>query len=678
MSDLSNMNYKITADFSNLVKEAERGGQALDKFVAKTAPMKASGENLAKSFDRIAQGTSALKSSVESTAQPIQRLSANTTSIATSAAKTADGLKKVAPAANTAGQSLTNLGRIAQDAPFGFIGIQNNINPLLESFQRLQAESKATGTSLTSNLVAALKGGAGLGLAVSLATGLITMFTSSMGKSREETDKFAMSVNRFSNEIDAAKSRMSSLQSEMEFMQKLNTINLKIGFADTFQQSNIAASGASVSKMQEIQSLIVEEKKAYALFEQASSEFTAKASKNAINLASKFSSFSDIGDDLLESLNKSDRSLISSAKKTSDFLIDTQKKLDTARKDSVVLQRGLTSIRVEEDRRLAKEAAEAAEAERKRLANLPTIAKTIAELGREISFLNAKGIALGEDQVKPKMAAIFSTIEKLIKDFNVGPDDTIIRKLLGTDLNNLFGSELTNFETNIKSLQLRIGQNLDGVTVRSADGKTPTIKIPVKFELTPEQEAGAKKALKPFLGDLTDEANAIGEQMAESMASGFGDTLGRALAGAASVGDLFSGIFQQLGSSLSALGDIFIQAGITVALFKRILLDKPGLAIAAGIALKVLGAFVKAKTTRKVPGFADGVTNFSGGLAVVGERGPELVRLPSGSDVIPNHELGGLSIGGGQNIAVIVTGQLRNDHIFISNKNAQAQRGRQT
>ena len=32
-----------------------------------------------------------------------------------------------------------------QDAPFGFIGIQNNLNPLLESFQRLKAETGSTG-----------------------------------------------------------------------------------------------------------------------------------------------------------------------------------------------------------------------------------------------------------------------------------------------------------------------------------------------------------------------------------------------------------------------------------------------------------------------------------------------------------------------------------------------------
>jgi hypothetical protein len=37
----------------------------------------------------------------------------------------------------------------------------------------------------------------------------------------------------------------------------------------------------------------------------------------------------------------------------------------------------------------------------------------------------------------------------------------------------------------------------------------------------------------------------------------------------------------------------------------------------------------------RVPGFAGGVENFAGGMALVGEQGPELVNLPRGSDVIP-------------------------------------------
>ena len=40
----------------------------------------------------------------------------------------------VTKGSNEATASLINLSRVAQDAPYGFIGIANNINPLLESF----------------------------------------------------------------------------------------------------------------------------------------------------------------------------------------------------------------------------------------------------------------------------------------------------------------------------------------------------------------------------------------------------------------------------------------------------------------------------------------------------------------------------------------------------------------
>lgn len=47
-----------------------------------------------------------------------------------------------------------------------------------------------------------------------------------------------------------------------------------------------------------------------------------------------------------------------------------------------------------------------------------------------------------------------------------------------------------------------------------------------------------------------------------------------------------------------------------------------------------------------IPQFADGVTGFRGGLALVGERGPELVSLPGGSNVITNENTQKLMGGG--------------------------------
>jgi hypothetical protein len=80
------------------------------------------------------------------------------------------------PASKTAAFALTNLGRVAQDAPFGFIAIQNNIGPLIDSFGYLAKEAKETGTSITSALVGSLTGPAGLGLAISLVTAGLTLY----------------------------------------------------------------------------------------------------------------------------------------------------------------------------------------------------------------------------------------------------------------------------------------------------------------------------------------------------------------------------------------------------------------------------------------------------------------------------------------------------------------------
>jgi hypothetical protein len=41
------------------------------------------------------------------------------------------------------------------------------------------------------------------------------------------------------------------------------------------------------------------------------------------------------------------------------------------------------------------------------------------------------------------------------------------------------------------------------------------------------------------------------------------------------------------------------------------------------------------------PMFAHGTDSAPGGVALVGERGPELVNLPRGSQVIPNDKIGG-------------------------------------
>ena len=114
---------------------------------------------------------------------------------ATQLGKVSTSLGGIKNASNTAGQSLTNLGRIAQDAPFGFIGIQNNINPLIESFGRLKAETGSTGGAFKA-LLAGLAGPAGIGVAVSVATAALTVLTQNgFFKSAQASDEAAKKIS---------------------------------------------------------------------------------------------------------------------------------------------------------------------------------------------------------------------------------------------------------------------------------------------------------------------------------------------------------------------------------------------------------------------------------------------------------------------------------------------------
>lgn len=87
------------------------------------------------------------------------------------------GIAKIVPITNQANGVLINTGRIFQDLPYGIIGVANNINPLVESLQRLNTQAKLTGSSVSGALLKSLIGGGGLGLAVSIVTGALSFAT---------------------------------------------------------------------------------------------------------------------------------------------------------------------------------------------------------------------------------------------------------------------------------------------------------------------------------------------------------------------------------------------------------------------------------------------------------------------------------------------------------------------
>jgi hypothetical protein len=103
-----------------------------------------------------------------------------------------------------ASQSLINFSRIAQDAPYGIIGVANNLNPMVESFQRLAATEGGTKKALQA-MVAGLTGPAGVGVAIGIVSSLAVTFSKEIAAffkgPTAELEKFRAELKKVQDEI---------------------------------------------------------------------------------------------------------------------------------------------------------------------------------------------------------------------------------------------------------------------------------------------------------------------------------------------------------------------------------------------------------------------------------------------------------------------------------------------
>lgn len=144
--------------------------------------------------------------------------------------QTASG--NVVKGSNQAANALTNLGRVAQDAPFGFIGIQNNLNPLLESFTRLKTETGSTSGALKS-LAGSLIGPAGLGLALSVGSALLVAFGDKLTEASKETKMLDAAQKAL---VDTLSKGLGEARAEAGQLQMLSKI-----ITDTAQSTEVRA-----------------------------------------------------------------------------------------------------------------------------------------------------------------------------------------------------------------------------------------------------------------------------------------------------------------------------------------------------------------------------------------------------------------------------------------------------
>ena len=140
-------------------------------------------------------------------------------SLARSANAATLSLKKLKPGSDQATNSLINLSRVAQDAPFGFLGIANNLNPLLESFQRLKASTGSMSGALAA-LKSSLMGPAGLGLALGVVSSLLISFGDELFSSKASMNEYQKAISGAKDEFVKVFASLAQAQGNIELVKK--------------------------------------------------------------------------------------------------------------------------------------------------------------------------------------------------------------------------------------------------------------------------------------------------------------------------------------------------------------------------------------------------------------------------------------------------------------------------
>lgn len=166
----------------------------------------------------------------------IKDAKASLNSLKTAVKDTGQSFASAAPKVVNAGNTLTQFSRIAQDAPFGIIGIGNNITATAESFSYLKSQTGSTGGALKA-LASSLMGTGGILLGVSLLTTGFTLlaqsglsFSDVINKLKGNTDAYADALKKTNDEAYASKGVQEAVTNVNSLTNEINLA--KQGFLD--------------------------------------------------------------------------------------------------------------------------------------------------------------------------------------------------------------------------------------------------------------------------------------------------------------------------------------------------------------------------------------------------------------------------------------------------------------
>ena len=498
----------------------------------------------------------------------------NLTQLKTAVKDTGQSFASASPKVVNAGNTLTQFSRIAQDAPYGIIGIGNNITATAESFSYLKQQTGSTGGALKA-LGSSIMGTGGILLGVSLLTTGMTLLAQSGLSVGDVIDKITGNFDEFGAALkkaneEAVKNSAAEISGMNALVSTAKDVNLSMndrllavqelqktypGYFGNLSKEEIL-NGNVATAVKGVTDALIAKAKA-----QAYTGELVKLSQEEFKLEEK----------KLQLLSEKAKLEQSSAAKNAVALTAVGKNQDFVVNAAIRNTRAIEDL----DSQLSENATELAK-------NAEAQAKWTSRINENV----AASIKLKTELAKP------------VKTFNTPQVTGVTNAIIPAPLFDVKG--IATFNGQVDAFGNKI-KELPGVI------KSSLIQIPKEIS---EGTILMMEALLEFNNAATE---IINTSIADTFA-GLGSAIGSALA---TGGDVLSAVgktlLSSLGSILTNMGQMAIQVGVGLLGIKAALKSlNPAVAIAAGVALIALGSFFSARTS-EIGGGIGGGKGASGG-----------------------------------------------------------------
>lgn len=602
----------LKANLSN----ATQGLNELSRLLAVTGT---SAITLGDRLDKVGTGLNKLQQQVRAFGGGVAAFNRPMLTLNDTLLATPRALNAASTAVQKSSKDFTNLSRVIQDLPFGFIGIQNNITQLIPGVGALGLVISAITSAITFAQVGTSAWTRGLGSAkekiseaekeIQKIKDSLESFNDSLKTAESGAISQGVSLQKY---VEIARDSTKSLEERNFALDKANKILGEHGEKLTLVNINTAAATEEVNKF--TQALI--QQALAAKFADRIAELIVRQKDQLIDYNKALEDVNKARDrvklpgnedvlKLYDKLKEAYRGQNTTANAYNETLVELKlrmRQMSEAAGQSVDLFADLGTKSKETEK------------------TLKSVSSILDDLNKQFTFLNAIETNQGLDKAEEKIKAIEDAIKSLI-DIGQDPAGGLIQNLFGgiseqalplagrliEVMNKKFKETPIDAPVELRVTTLDFTKDaLDFALVRAQLedlSKRFKIELPINFgAMNLAELKAALDTMKAPIEKFQEDVGKIMEELRNQLIVGFAEGIGKALAGE-NVGDIFKGLFSIIGGALKQLGQTMITvSGLMKAIKVAFSSLNPVLAAAAGFALIALGSFIQAKAPKLASG----------------------------------------------------------------------------